>query len=557
MKPTLLSYFRLIRFKFSNWRRARFTESVDQHSVISNVRDEGDASSRYCFMVLMSCGIAMLGLLLSSPAVVIGAMLISPLMGPIMSLGFSLCVVDARQLRRSLIGIGYGLVMALSVSMFIVYLSPLTDPTPEIMARTQPNLFDLLVAIFSGLAGGYAVIKQKGETIVGVAIATALMPPLAVTGYGLAMGNMPIAQGSFFLFMTNLLAISLSVTAIAKWYGFGSHHGRGHTLWQTALMVAAFVALSFPLGIALKNIAYEAYATKVIKSAITEQFKDEKSRLSSFTISFPEDEKIRVDSLMLTRVYKRQAEQKVSEILNEKLQRGVQLTLDQIVVKKQDAVEAVSEVKPSSTLVSPMQGKMAFMTQREEMLQQLRSAIFFPTRAVQADVENKVITIQARKTPQVPLSALHQFEESLQRKYPDWQITVIPAFQALPYVFFDVGAATLTVPQQSRLTHHLWALKRWEVEAVNVIGFASTLGEYQRFNNNSLAYRRANFVAELIEKNAIKATAISEYKQPNQKRAERDYGTRSFHRVEIRVSREAEPASPEFDDFAPLDTTAP
>jgi len=205
------------------WRqlRERMEQDVNHPAVLSNVTEGGGLTPRFAFMAVMSCGIAILGLLQSSAAVVIGAMLISPLMGPIVQLGFSLCVVDFRMMGRSLLALLGGIGLALATAMLIVWLSPLREATGEILARTHPNLFDLLVALLSGLAGGYAVITRKGEAIVGVAIATALMPPLAVVAFGLATGDTAIAGGAFFLFMTNLLAIALSVTLIAKWYGSG------------------------------------------------------------------------------------------------------------------------------------------------------------------------------------------------------------------------------------------------------------------------------------------------------------------------------------------------
>ncbi len=200
-------------------------------------------------MVVMSCGIAILGLLQNSAAVIIGAMLISPLMAPIVALGFSLCRLDYRQMQRSLATIAAGILLALAIAVLIVLASPLRDPTEEILARTQPNLFDLLVAVFSGLAGGYAVIRGRGETIVGVAIAAALMPPLAVTGYGLATGQASVAMGFGFLFMTNLLAIAVSVSLVARWYGFGPQATPTRHTWQAAIVFATFAALSVPLGL--------------------------------------------------------------------------------------------------------------------------------------------------------------------------------------------------------------------------------------------------------------------------------------------------------------------
>jgi uncharacterized hydrophobic protein (TIGR00271 family) len=149
-------------------------------------------------MVMMSAGIAVLGLLLSSPAVVIGAMLISPLMSPILGLGFSLALFNFAEMRRSMIALAVGAAAAILFTALIVTISPLQAPTSEIIARTRPNLFDLPVALFASLAGSFAIIRGRGDTIVGVAIATALMPPLAVVGSGLATWNMAVLGGTIF-----------------------------------------------------------------------------------------------------------------------------------------------------------------------------------------------------------------------------------------------------------------------------------------------------------------------------------------------------------------------
>ena len=266
------------------------SRQVDHEDVVAHVRDDGQLSGRYIFMIVMSCAIATLGLLLSSPAVIIGAMLISPLMGPIMLFGFSLSELKLSFLRKSAVSLVVGVLSALLISILIVKLSPLTDPTPEIVARTRPNFFDLLVAVFSGLAGGYAVIHRKGETIVGVAIATALMPPLAVTGYGIAVGSLAVAGGAFFLFMTNLLAIALSVTVLSRIYGFGDEEAGGKRgYWRSALVVGVFAALSIPLGLALRDIAYEARATVTVRDTILSPFADERARLADLVVTFPRE----------------------------------------------------------------------------------------------------------------------------------------------------------------------------------------------------------------------------------------------------------------------------
>ena len=194
--------------------------NVDHEAVSENVYENGGLSGRYLIMTGISAAIAILGLMLSSPAVVIGAMLMSPMMGPIVALGFSLALLDFSEMNRALRALALGFGLALIVAVVLTVLSPLKEPTAEILARTRPNFFDLLIAVFSGIAGAYAVIKQRGETIIGVAIATALMPPVATVGFGLGTGDMGIAGGAFFLFMTNLVAIALAATLTAGFYGF-------------------------------------------------------------------------------------------------------------------------------------------------------------------------------------------------------------------------------------------------------------------------------------------------------------------------------------------------
>jgi uncharacterized hydrophobic protein (TIGR00271 family) len=254
------------------WWRHAVAQDVDQRDVMARIIAESGWSPRYAFMILMSAGIAVLGLLISSPAVVIGAMLISPLMNPILGFGFSLATFDFSEARRSLTALLGGCVLAVAFTWLIVTFSPLKEATAEILSRTRPNLFDLLVALFAALAGTYAIIKGREGTIVGVAIATALMPPLAVVGYGLATWNMPILGGSVALFVTNFVTIALSATIMARLYGFGRSLSSHQSWIQTILLIAVFVGLAVPLGYSLSRIAAEAVTVTEVRGFLTHQF---------------------------------------------------------------------------------------------------------------------------------------------------------------------------------------------------------------------------------------------------------------------------------------------
>jgi uncharacterized hydrophobic protein (TIGR00271 family) len=163
--------------------------------------------------ILFAAGIAILGLVLNSPAVIIGAMLISPLMGPILSAGLALATGDVILGIRSVINLALSCLGAIIFAVLLVGLLPFKEMTAEIEARTQPTTLDLVVALFSGAIGSIATCRQvKGvvTSIPGVAIAVALMPPLCVVGYGVGYAfsvngsdGMAIARGGGLLFLTN------------------------------------------------------------------------------------------------------------------------------------------------------------------------------------------------------------------------------------------------------------------------------------------------------------------------------------------------------------------
>ena len=162
--------------------------------------------------MFFSCLIALLGLLINSVAVVIGAMLISPLMGPIFTAALSFSMGDLRLARKAFKIIVVSIILSVFVAALFTLLSPLKAPTQEILSRTRPNVYDLLIAAFAGAAGAYALCTRVSYLFVttGVAVATAVIPPLSVVGYGIGTGQFSIAMGGFLLFFTNLVAIVIS-----------------------------------------------------------------------------------------------------------------------------------------------------------------------------------------------------------------------------------------------------------------------------------------------------------------------------------------------------------
>lgn len=161
--------------------------------------------------------IASVGLNTNSTAVIIGAMLISPLMGPITGMGYSIAINDHILFRRSIKNFTFAVGASLVASTLYFMISPVSNAQSELLARTSPTIYDVLIALFGGFAGIIAISsKNKGNVIPGVAIATALMPPLCTAGYGLATGQLNFFFGAFYLFTINTVCIALASTVVAQ-----------------------------------------------------------------------------------------------------------------------------------------------------------------------------------------------------------------------------------------------------------------------------------------------------------------------------------------------------
>ncbi len=212
--------------KFNTWQSIKqflselfdIRTDTDRDATIEAVQKDISFKGHTAWILIFSIFVASIGLNVSSTAVVIGAMLISPLMGPIVGIGLSVAINDIDTLKRSLINLGVMVFLSVLTAFLYFKLSPLTEETPELLARTYPTILDVLIAIFGGL--GLIVAKTKSGTIAsvifGVAIATALMPPLCTVGFGLAVGNASYALGALYLFSINAVFIALATFIVSK-----------------------------------------------------------------------------------------------------------------------------------------------------------------------------------------------------------------------------------------------------------------------------------------------------------------------------------------------------
>ena len=433
-----------------HWWRNRVVATVDHMKVVEKVEDEGGFDGRYVFMTLMSAGIAVLGLLLSSPAVVIGAMLISPLMGPIIGLGFAITLFDSREIKRTLIALALGTVLAILFTSAIVLMSPLQTLTSELAARTRPNLFDLLVALFSGLAGAYAMIRGREGAVVGVAIATALMPPLATVGYGLATWNGTVFFGAFLLFFTNFIVIAASAAIMARLYGFGPRLSPRQTMVQTLGMLVVFVALAVPLFFSLRQIVWEATAQRQARDVVSAEFGDN-SRVSQLEIDYGA-EPLRVTATVLTPTYIAAAEKEVSATLTRTFSRPVDVQIEQFRVGVGDA-EATQVARAQASEQATQEAQTV-----TRLAGQLALVAGVANEAVLLDRGNRRAVVTASPLPGARLASYRALEQRVAAAAPGWSVELVPPAVAPAIISF--GEDGPDEAGQAALQTAIWAARR-------------------------------------------------------------------------------------------------
>jgi len=201
--------------------RFSILDNAQPEQTIEGISKDVEFKGFNLWILIIAILIASAGLNANSTAVVIGAMLISPLMGPIMGLGLSVGIYDHNLLKRSLRNLGIAVVVSILTSTLFFLIIPLSDASSEILARTKPDIRDVVIAFFGGFAGILAGSRrEKNNVIPGVAIATALMPPLCTAGYGLATLQLTYFLGAAYLFLINAFFIALATVLVTKYLRF-------------------------------------------------------------------------------------------------------------------------------------------------------------------------------------------------------------------------------------------------------------------------------------------------------------------------------------------------
>ena len=246
---------------------------------ISKINDDGTLNIESLIILTCAIFIASIGLNVNSTATIIGAMLISPLMGPLLAIGTGLAIYNTNLLRKGALSLIAEVVISLIASSIYFYFSPLSYASQEIVARTSPTIWDVLIALFGGIAGIIGARKKGANNIVpGVAIATALMPPLCTAGYSIASGNFQYFIGSSYLFLINCVFITLTSfvgVKVMKWLS----HSQGQpsisffrkpTL-KEVLMIILVVVLIIPSVLSAKQMVDKSTVSQNIQLLVSKE----------------------------------------------------------------------------------------------------------------------------------------------------------------------------------------------------------------------------------------------------------------------------------------------
>ena len=270
-----------------------FPEKDREDEVIAQISDGVDSHGATLWVLIFAIFIASLGLNVNSTAVIIGAMLISPLMGPIIGMGLAVGIADLKLFKRALTNYLIKTVISVVTATIYFTISPITEAQSELLARTSPTLYDVLIALFGGAAGILAIsTKSKNNVIPGVAIATALMPPLCTAGYGFAMGNTSYFFGAFYLYFINTVFIAFTTCIGVRLLHF---HRKKFVDREKMKRVNYYI-----ISIVIITMLPASYMTwNIIKQSVTENnvekfVRDELNNNGTYIISYEYDSKTKI-----------------------------------------------------------------------------------------------------------------------------------------------------------------------------------------------------------------------------------------------------------------------
>ncbi|AOW11057.1 DUF389 domain-containing protein [Flavobacterium gilvum] len=375
----------------------------DKKKVLENII--GNISFKGSNLWILACAIviASVGLNVNSTAVIIGAMLISPLMGPIVGAGFGLGMYDFELVKKSIKNLLIATVVSLIVSSFYFYISPFKEVQSELLARTSPNIYDVLIAFFGGLVGVIAVTRvEKGNPIPGVAIATALMPPLCTAGYGLATGNYLFFAGALYLYIINCVFICIATFAIVKFlkYPIAKQIDLKHQKQVKQAMTAILLIMIVPSVYFAYRLFDEKKYMQRTKDFIENEFPQKEFTIIYKKTYFNANPKI-IELAFLSKRFSKTEIKNLNQKLKEYDLPNTQLVIKQDTIDlKNDILNSIDDYKKSETdkdqLILDLQKRISnFKANNTKVSREV--AILFP------EIKSIAITQYASKEKTIPV----------------------------------------------------------------------------------------------------------------------------------------------------------
>lgn len=356
------------------------SEIGKRFSLLSDKAEDGEISRRILegvelqgatpWILVFAIFVASIGLNVNSTAVIIGAMLISPLMGPIMGIGHGVAIYDFELVKRSFLNLGVSALISLVVSTGYFLISPLSEAQSELLARTSPTLWDVLIAFFGGLAGIVGITRRERSNVVpGVAIATALMPPLCTAGFGLATGRMAYFAGAFYLFSINCVFIAVATVIGIRLLGFPQHSFVDAKIARKVRSALWIITLGTALPSAY--LASRLVKEEVFKSRARQFIRKEFSFQNAYVIDSNIDPKsCRIDvSLMGTSVENAKLMEIEARLASSGLM-GAKMTVHQVKDQKPLDITAIK----SSVMGDLLRDNQALLEKKDQALAALQAA---------------------------------------------------------------------------------------------------------------------------------------------------------------------------------------
>lgn len=360
----VLYYYQRLRVKarFYLHKVIPAVSKEDRGKVQIHLREESEPDFDYFVLVFLSCTIATFGLLIDSPATIIGAMLVAPLMSPILGIGLASIRGDTKLLSNALKALLQGAVLAILLSTFITWVNAqlpfvsLQDIPYEVDVRTRPSPIDLGVAMAGGLAATFALVQPHlSAALPGVAIATALMPPLCAVGVGIALGDWHVAGGAFLLFLTN--AVTIAAASIILFYvlGFNPSKREGKGLIPRSLWISFGLTLVLMVPLALQS--YDFVLSATFNRQLNEVVKEEVESIGAEFVTYRwredtiDDETVLVIDLdvQVTEAMAFASSVELQQRISERLDRTVQLKVNQVIAAQLNPLNPPTKT-PTATL---------------------------------------------------------------------------------------------------------------------------------------------------------------------------------------------------------------